>query len=285
MSMASPPASGPTPGPIIVAVCNQKGGVGKTTVTINLGAALAALGARVLLVDLDPQGHLTEGVGLQEVYNQGNAALFDQLVHGQGDLDRLILRAAHDAFWVLPTHYQMMLAEQALFMARNREHKLKAMLAKLGSRFDWVLLDCPPTLGNLTDNALNAAQRVLIPVQAESTSIRALELLFDQIESIEHGLAIHIDILAIVPNLVQDSLLGKRTLEEMRAHLPNVTPFELRKRVILQSAWDAGRSVLSYSANKPDQLRAKQDVVDEYARLADFVWARLQAAPVKAGTA
>lgn len=257
--------------PTIVAVCNQKGGVGKTTVTINLGAALAVLGQRVLLIDLDPQGHLTEGVGLREYYDREDISLFDQLVHSQGKLASLLIRPDHEAFHVMPTNYQMMLAEQSLYMARNREHKLKNMLGKLSDPFDWILLDCPPTLGNLTDNALNAAQKVVIPVQAESTSIRALELLFDQIESIEHGLNIQIHTLAIVPNLVQDSSLSRRTLEELRAEVPNVTPFELRKRVILQSAWDAGHSIFNYEPTKPDQIKAKREVEEDYLRLAQFV--------------
>jgi chromosome partitioning protein len=255
----------------VVAVCNQKGGVGKTTVTINLGGALAELGYRVLLIDLDPQGHLTEGVGLRSYYEREDVSLFGHLVHGQAKIGDLIVRPPHDEFSVIPTNFQMMLAEQALFMSRNREHKLRGILAKLETPFDWILLDCPPTLGNLTDNALNAAQKVVIPVQAESTSIRALELLFDQIESIEHGLNIHIATLAIVPNLVQDSSMSRRTLEDLRAEIPNVTPFELRKRVILQNAWDEGRSIFHYEASKPDQVKAKREVVEDYLQLAHFI--------------
>jgi chromosome partitioning protein len=255
----------------VVAVCNQKGGVGKTTVTINLGGALADLGFRVLLIDLDPQGHLTEGVGLRAYYERENVSLFAHLVHGQGKIGDLIVQPPHDEFAAIPTNFQMMLAEQALYMSRNREHKLRSMLAKLETPFDWILLDCPPTLGNLTDNALNAAQKVVIPVQAESTSIRALELLFDQIESIEHGLNIHIATLAIVPNLVQDSSMARRTLEDLRSEIPNVTPFELRKRVILQNAWDEGRSIFHYEATKPDQVKAKREVIEDYLQLAHFI--------------
>src|ERR671933_2605359 len=122
-------------------------------------------------------------------------------------------------------------------MTRNREHKLRALMDELDGRYDYVLIDCPPVLGNLTDNALNASRQVVIPIQAEATSVRALELLFDQIESIEKGLTIHIDVLAVVPNLVQDSAMGKRILADLRQSIPSVTPFELRKRVMLQAAW------------------------------------------------
>ena len=160
----------------IIAICNQKGGVGKTTLTINLGAALSSLEHSVLMVDLDPQGHLTEGVGLRELYDRENPSLFDQLIQGKGRASDLIVHPTNESFAVIPTNYEMMLAEQSLFMARNREHKLKNLLASLEGQFEYVLIDCPPTLGNLTDNAINAAQKVVVPVQAESTSIRALEL-------------------------------------------------------------------------------------------------------------
>jgi cellulose biosynthesis protein BcsQ len=96
-------------------------------------------------------------------------------------------------------------------------------------------------------------------------------LLFDQIESIEHGLNIHIHTLAVVPNLVQDSTLSKRTLDDLRRAIPHVTPFELRKRVILQSAWDAGHSIFRYEPSKPDQVRAKREVEEDYLRLAECV--------------
>src|SRR5829696_4960529 len=149
-----------------IAVCNQKGGVGKTTLTINLGAALADQGQRVLLIDLDPQGHLTEGVGFQELYLKDGPSLHECLVgNGKGvKLGDLIRKHASEPYSVIPATYQLMLAEQALFMARNREHKLKTLLGQLQDRFDWILIDCPPALGMLTDNALNAARQVIIPV-------------------------------------------------------------------------------------------------------------------------
>lgn len=260
----------------IIAVGNQKGGVGKTTLTINLGAALADHGERVLLIDLDPQGHLTEGVGMQELYLNATSTLYTGLVGGKSGskLTDLIHQHPREPFAVIPSSYELMLAEQALYMARNREHKLKALLQPLADAYDWVLIDCPPVLGNLTDNALNAARQVIIPIQAEATSVRALELLFDQIESVERGLNIHVEVLAVVPNLVQDSVMAKRILADLRASIPSMTPFELRKRVMLQMAWSAGQSIFAYQPASHADERIKRELMDIYRLLAEFVMQR-----------
>jgi chromosome partitioning protein len=259
----------------MAAIGNQKGGVGKTTLTINLGAAFAEQGARVLLIDLDPQGHLTEGVGMGELYLTATTTLYGMLVgKNSASLEALIHHNDDEQFDVIPATYELMLAEQALFIAKNREHKLKALLANAVD-YDWVLIDCPPVLGNLTDNALNAAQRVIIPIQAEATSVRALDLLFDQIESIERGLGISVEILAVVPNLVQDSALAKKILSDLRTNVPSVTPFELRKRVMLQQAWSAGHSIFTYKTQTAADERGRQEIVHSYVQLAEYVKQRV----------
>ena len=259
-----------------IAICNQKGGVGKTTLTINLGAALADVGERVLLIDLDPQGHLTEGVGLKELYLENSPTLYDSLTGSKGiKPEDLINKHATESFFVIPSHYQLMLAEQSLFMSRNRKHKLKDLIGRLDSRFDWILIDCPPALGNLTDNALNAARQVIVPIQAEATSIRAIDLLFDQIESVERGLNVQIRVVAVVPNLVQDSAMAKRILADLRQTVPEVTPFEVRKRVMLQSAWSHGCSIFAYQPGSSAEETTRQELADLYRQLAHFVMERV----------
>jgi chromosome partitioning protein len=174
----------------------------------------------------------------------------------------------------------MMLAEQSLYMARNREHKLRNLFAQQALPFDWVLIDCPPVLGNLTDNALNVAQQVIVPIQAEATSVRALELLFDQIESVERGLNIHIKVLAVVPNLVQDSVISKRILAELRQAIPALAPFELRKRVLLQAAWGAGCSIFAYKPNSRAEEQTKEELIEVYHDLAQFVMSQVKGVAV-----
>lgn len=259
------------------AICIQKGGTGKSTLTINLGAALAHLGQEVLLIDLDPQGHLTEGVGLPELYLQEAPTLYEALVGDKGiKITDLIHPHPREPFSIIPSNYQMMLADQALYMTRNREHRLRGLLAQLENQFRWVLIDCPPALSNLTDNALNAARQVIIPIQAEVTSVRALDLLFDQIESIERGLNIHIRVLAVIPNLVQNSAISKRILAELRQSIPKLVPFELRKRVLLQEAWGSGCSIFAYHPSSAAQSRARDEILGRYQQLAQLIMERAE---------
>src|SRR3954451_15457315 len=255
----------------IIAICNQKGGVGKTAVAINLGAALAEQGKKVLLIDLDPQGHLTEGVGVRDLYLEEKNTLFEALTDHKGDTDKLIHHIPHEKFDLIASNYQMALIEQKLFMTRNREHKLRELLEEISKDYDFVLIDCPPNLGNLTDNALNAARKVVVPIQAETSSVRALDLLFDQIESVEQGLKIKIDVLAVVPSLVQESALSRRILRELRSGIPAVTPFEIKKRVVLQEAYDQGRSIFSYKAPNSSKEDDSHELRRLYAELATFI--------------
>src|SRR3954469_9628206 len=257
----------------IAAVCNQKGGVGKTALTINLGAALAEEGKKVCLIDLDPQGHLTEGVGMKQLYLQEGENIYKALTNHKDATQKLVHHVPHEKFDIIPSNYKMMLAEQTLFMTRNREHKLRALLSEI-SGYDWILIDCPPNLGNLTDNALNASRLVIIPIQAETTSVRALDLLFDQIESIEQGLKIKIAILSVVPNLVQDSALSRRILEDLHQSIPALTPFEIKKRVVLQEAYDKGRSIFSFKAPTSTKEEDCNELRHLYTELADFISGR-----------
>lgn len=274
----------------VYAVANQKGGVGKTTVALNFAAALAHLDqeANILLIDLDPQGHCTEGCGLKAAYLEQSYNLYEALVpaihpkRGESiDVGSLIKAAEHERFFIIPSNYNMMLVEQALNPVKGREYRLDLLIEATGDAFTDIVIDCPPNLGILTDNALYAARSerggLVIPVQAEQTSMRALDLLLDQVESLEQGLRIKVNMLAIVPNLVQASKLSRGILADLRANIDVTVPFDFPKRVALQEAYAQGKSLFSYTPEDKNKVNDVQELRDLYLKLAQIVKERSQA--------
>ena len=231
-----------------IAVSNQKGGVGKTTVSINVAGALAKRGNEVVLVDLDPQGHGTEGVGMSEVYEQGPPSLYDLLVNLDSDVVIEDLIEKGEEFDVLPSNIDMFNAEPELTTAMRGRERLDMALEGLEVEYDFILVDCPPSLGNLTDNALLGCRNLLVPVQAEGTSIRALEILFDQISTLEEAYGTEIKELAIVANRVEEDNEAKEMMEWFEDTFEGRSPvFEVRKRVALKRAYNNGVSIFKHS--------------------------------------
>ena len=148
----------------IIAIANQKGGVGKTTTAVNLSAALARLGEKVLLLDIDPQGNATSGIGLSK--KEIKACIYDALINGL-PLERIVLPSRWENLFVVPATIQLAGAEVELVLTISREVKLKEALAPIKDNFSIILIDCPPSLGLLTINALTAASGVIIPIQCE----------------------------------------------------------------------------------------------------------------------
>jgi chromosome partitioning protein len=170
----------------VVALCNQKGGVGKTTSTINLGAALAEFGRRVLLVDFDPQGALSVGLGVQP--HQLDRTIYDVLMESSVSIDDVLLKTNIPGMDLVPSNIDLSAAEVQLVNEVAREQTLQRALAPAVADYDVVLIDCQPSLGLLTVNALTAADEVLIPLECEFFSLRGVALLIDTIEKVRERL-------------------------------------------------------------------------------------------------
>jgi chromosome partitioning protein len=165
----------------IIAIANQKGGVGKTTTCINLAASLAATKRRVLMVDIDPQGNATMGSGIDK--SGLESSTYDVLIGG-ADIASAVVPAAEGGYMVLPSNQELSAAEIELLGQPNREFRLRDAIQKFAESFDYVLIDCPPAINMLTVNALIAADHVLIPMQCEYYALEGLSALVDTIEQI-----------------------------------------------------------------------------------------------------
>jgi chromosome partitioning protein len=170
----------------VIALCNQKGGVGKTTSTINLGAALTEFGRRVLLVDFDPQGALSVGLGVQP--HQLERTTYNLLMERSVGIDEVLLKTGVPGMDLLPSNIDLSAAEVQLVNEVAREQTLARTLAPVLGDYDFVLIDCQPSLGLLTVNALTAADGVIIPLECEFFSLRGVALLIDTIEKVQQRL-------------------------------------------------------------------------------------------------
>jgi chromosome partitioning protein len=241
------------------AVVNQKGGVGKTKLTINVGGALAEQGARVLLVDLDPSGYLTDalkvtpadGFTLAEALTSSRRARVEPVRHSTTE--------AGGVLDVVPNTAAMVAVARELDKLRGREQRLARVLAPLDGDYDQVLIDCPPTLDIVTDNALAYVQRVLIPVQAEDTTLKALQLLLTQIAAVDEFLRTDPLVLhGMVVSLLRRpaSVYARSVLDDLdrlaeQAGLPILGTVPLG--VVVTEAARHGRTVVDYA---PDSYHA-----------------------------
>lgn len=191
------PAPLDTHGPAtIIAMCNQKGGVGKTTSTINLGACLAEAGRKVLLVDLDPQGALSAGLGV--LHDELDLTIYNLLVDSHTSIFHAIHKTNVSGLDLVPANIDLSAAEIQLVNEVGREQTLARVLRPVMKDYDFIILDCQPSLGLLTVNALACAQGVIIPMECEYFSLRGLALLTDTVEKVRDRLNFDLDILGIL---------------------------------------------------------------------------------------
>ncbi|SDM85758.1 ParA family protein [Allokutzneria albata] len=192
----------------ILALCNQKGGVGKTTSTINLGAALAEFGRRVLLVDFDPQGALSVGLGIQP--HHLDRTIYNVLMERDTTVEETVLRTCVPDMDLLPSNIDLSAAEVQLVAEVGREQTLGRTLRPVIDNYDYILIDCQPSLGLLTVNALAAAHGVLIPLECEFFSLRGVALLIDTIEKVRERLNPDLEITGILATMYDPRTLHSR---------------------------------------------------------------------------
>ena len=198
----------------IIAVLNQKGGVGKTTTAMNVGAYLAKMGREVLIVDLDPQGNATSGFGTDKTALE--STMYDVLF-GRANASNTIKETKISGLYILPTNAQLAAAEVDLANEPEREHKLKHALANCA--YDFILIDCPPSLGLLSINALTAANSVLIPVHAEYYALEGLGQLLEIIQRVRSGLNPQLELMGVVLTMYDSrTSLSDQVMSEVQKH-------------------------------------------------------------------
>lgn len=229
----------------IIAVLNQKGGVGKTTTAINIAAYLAKAGKKILLIDLDPQGNATSGLGVDKLTLEGNA--YQALVEGAA-FDTVAMKTTIDKLDLIPTNSDLAGAEIQLALVDDREAKLRNFLQSSTHEYDIVLIDCPPSLGLLTVNALTAATDVLIPVQTEYYAMEGLGQLIQVIQRVQQGLNPTLQILGVVMTMYDSrTTLSEQVKTEItRVFGDLVFDAVIPRNVRLAEAPSHGKPILNY---------------------------------------
>jgi chromosome partitioning protein len=227
----------------IIAIANQKGGVGKTTTTINLGAYLAVAKKRVLVVDLDPQGNTSSGLGINKDELSGD--LYDVLLGGTPG-SAVARETAVPGLEVLPASAVLAAAEVELVAVPQREFKLKKALEELD--YDYVLIDCPPSLGILTVNGLVAAHELIIPVQAEFYALEGLGQLVQTVQRVRRGLNPNLGLMGVLVTMHNGrTTLSTQVHEEVKRHFPDkVFDTIIPRNVRLAEAPSHGKSIMHY---------------------------------------
>ncbi|MCX4909902.1 ParA family protein [Streptomyces sp. NBC_00878] len=246
----------PIPGPLtdhgpakIIAMCNQKGGVGKTTSTINLGAALAEYGRRVLLVDFDPQGALSVGLGVNPM--ELDLTVYNLLMERGMAADEVLLKTAVPNMDLLPSNIDLSAAEVQLVSEVARESTLQRALKPLMADYDYIVIDCQPSLGLLTVNALTAAHKVIVPLECEFFALRGVALLTETIEKVQERLNPELELDGILATMYDSRTVHSREVlaRVVEAFDDHVYHTVIGRTVRFPETTVAGEPITTYASN------------------------------------
>jgi len=241
----------------VLAVANQKGGVGKTTTTVNLGAALAELGWRVLVLDLDPQGNATTGLGIEQ--RSFDNSIYDILLHDFPVEDCIEPTSLKNLF-IVPATLDLAGAEIELVPAMSRELRLKRAVDSLDDGFDFVLVDCPPSLGLITVNGLAAASEVLVPIQCEYYALEGLGQLLRSIDLVRTNLNPTLEVSTIVLTMYDArTKLSDQVVNEVRSHFGDkVAKTVIPRSIKLSEAPSFGEPVIVHDPNSSGAIAYRE---------------------------
>lgn len=246
----------------IIAIANQKGGVGKTTTAVNLAAALGKQKKRTLLVDVDPQGNATSGLGVNK--RAIGVSSYDMIL-GEAKASEVMLQTSFKKLWLIPSNIDLAAAEVELSKIDNRLQQLKRALVPLKEDFDYILIDCPPSLGQVTLNALIVADSVLVPIQCEYYALEGLSQLMATVRQVQKLYNPSLDIEGILLTMYDKRLnLTLQVVEEVKKYYPKkVYKTTIPRNVRLSEAPSFGEPVIYFDKNSKGS-RAYEDLAAEF---------------------
>lgn len=258
------------PSPRIIVVANQKGGVGKTTSVVNIAAAMAQDGLRVLVIDLDPQGNASTALSID--HHEGVTGTYEVLIDGDDIITHVQRSPESNNLWVLPATLDLAGADIALVNMPGRESRLQRALQRflIDAYADYIFIDCPPSLGLLTLNALVAAREIMIPIQCEYYALEGVSQLLRTINIIKGDLNDRLELTAVLLTMYDSrTRQAQQVAEEVRTHFPQTLEAAIPRSVRVSEAPSYGQSVITYhraSAGAQAYVRAAMEIADQVGR-------------------